>query len=181
MSENVERADHHCNSTDIPSFPVSSSCRLFVDGLLWALGMKFAVEQINNSTSLLPGVKLGYDMYDTCFEPVVALQPSLLFLTRNGTRGIGALRNYTDYQPRVTAVIGPHKSDLCLVTAKLFSFFLIPQVKDLSAEARIVLFGGEGFGSTKVSEPGSRSLNQDWSSADSSLCHGFLEGSWVGH
>lgn len=116
--------------------------------------MKFAVEQINNSTSLLPGVKLGYDMYDTCFEPLVALQPSLLFLTRNGTRGIGALHNYTDYQPRVTAVIGPHKSDLCLVTAKLFSFFLIPQVKNLSGEARIVLFSGEGFGSTKVSEPG---------------------------
>ncbi|NXK20589.1 TS1R3 protein, partial [Arenaria interpres] len=102
--------------------------RLFVDGLLWALGMKFAIDQINNSTLLLPGVKLGYDMYDTCFEPVVALQPSLLFLTQNGTTGIGVLCNYTDYQPRVTAVIGPHKSDLCLATAKLFSFFLIPQV-----------------------------------------------------
>ncbi|XP_010575702.1 PREDICTED: taste receptor type 1 member 3 [Haliaeetus leucocephalus] len=102
--------------------------RLFVGGLIWALGMKFAIDQINNSTSLLPGVKLGYDMHDTCFEPVVALQPSLLFLTRNGTTGIGVLCNYTDYQPRVTAVIGPHKSDLCLVTAKLFSFFLIPQV-----------------------------------------------------
>ncbi|GAB0198830.1 taste receptor type 1 member 3 [Grus japonensis] len=102
--------------------------RLFVDGLIWALGMKFAIDQINNSTSLLPGVKLGYDMYDTCFEPLVALQPSLLFLTQNGTTGIGVLCNYTDYQPRVTAVIGPHQSDLCLVTAKLFSSFLIPQV-----------------------------------------------------
>lgn len=104
--------------------------------------MKFAIDQINNSTSLLPGVKLGYDMHDTCFEPVVALQPSLLFLTQNGTTGIGVLCNYTDYQPRVTAVIGPHKSDLCLVTAKLFSFFLIPQVKKLSGEAQILLFGG---------------------------------------
>ncbi|NXK56534.1 TS1R3 protein, partial [Chauna torquata] len=102
--------------------------RLFVDGLIWALGMKFAIDQINNSTSLLPGVKLGYDIYDTCFEPLATLQPSLLFLTRNGTTGIGVVCNYTDYQPRVTAVIGPHKSDLCLVTAKLFSFFLIPQV-----------------------------------------------------
>ncbi|NXY72741.1 TS1R3 protein, partial [Glareola pratincola] len=111
------------------SEPTSVACeRLFVDGLIWALGMKFAIDQINNSTSLLPGVKLGYDMYNTCFEPLVALQPSLLFLTQNGTRGIGVLCNYTDYQPRVTAVIGPHKSDLCMVTAKLFSFFLIPQV-----------------------------------------------------
>lgn len=105
--------------------------------------MKFAIEQINNSTSLLPGVKLGYDMYDTCFEPVVALQPSLLFLTRNGTTGIGVLCNYSDYQPRVIAVIGPYNSDLCLATAKLFSFLLIPQVKKHSGEARILLFGGE--------------------------------------
>ncbi|NXX45772.1 TS1R3 protein, partial [Tricholaema leucomelas] len=102
--------------------------RLFLNGLIWALGMKFAIEEINNSTSLLPGVRLGYDMYDTCFEPLMALQPSLLFLTRKGTRAIGVHCNYTDYQPRVTAVIGPHKSDLCLATAKLFSFFLVPQV-----------------------------------------------------
>ncbi|NXV02324.1 TS1R3 protein, partial [Cettia cetti] len=102
--------------------------RLFTDGLIWALGMKFAIEQINNSSSLLPGITLGYDMYDTCFEPLVALQPSLLFLSRRGTTGIGVLCNYTEYQPRVTAVIGPHQSDLCLLTAKLFSSFLIPQV-----------------------------------------------------
>ncbi|TRZ09628.1 hypothetical protein HGM15179_017484 [Zosterops borbonicus] len=102
--------------------------RLFTDGLIWALGMRFTIDQINNSSSLLPGITLGYDMYDTCFEPLVALQPSLLFLTRNGTTGIGVLCNYTEYQPRVTAVIGPHQSDLCLVTAKLFSSFLIPQV-----------------------------------------------------
>ncbi|XP_009869586.1 PREDICTED: taste receptor type 1 member 3 [Apaloderma vittatum] len=111
------------------SEPTVVECeRLFVDGLIWALGMKFAIDQINNSTSLLPGVKLGYDMHDTCFEPLITLYPSLLFLARNGTTGIGVLSNYTDYQPRVTAVIGPHQSDLCLVTAELFSFFMIPQV-----------------------------------------------------
>ncbi|NWT13062.1 TS1R3 protein, partial [Vireo altiloquus] len=102
--------------------------RLFMDGLLWALGMRFAIDQINNSSSLLPGITLGYDMYDTCFEALVALQPSLLFLSRNGSTAIGVLCNYTEYQPRVTAVIGPHNSDLCQVTAKLFSSFLIPQV-----------------------------------------------------
>ncbi|KAM9521125.1 taste receptor type 1 member 3 [Guaruba guarouba] len=102
--------------------------RLYVDGLIWALGMKFAIDQINNSTSLLPGVKLGYDMYDTCFEPATTLQPSLLFLTQNSSTGIGVLCNYSDYQPRVTAVIGPYKSALCLLTAKLFGFFWIPQV-----------------------------------------------------
>ncbi|NXB99138.1 TS1R3 protein, partial [Orthonyx spaldingii] len=102
--------------------------RLFTEGLIWALGMRFTIDQINNSSSLLPGITLGFAIYDTCFEALVALQPSLLFLTRNGTAGIEVLCNYTEYQPRVSAVIGPHKSDLCLVTAKLFSSFLIPQV-----------------------------------------------------
>ncbi|NXH49268.1 TS1R3 protein, partial [Dicaeum eximium] len=111
------------------SEPTLLQCEtLFTEGLIWALAMRFAIDQINNSSSLLPGVTLGYDMYDTCFEPLVALQPSLLFLTRSGTTGIGVLCDYTDYQPHVTAVIGPHKSDLCLVTAKLFSYFFIPQV-----------------------------------------------------
>ncbi|XP_015276089.1 PREDICTED: taste receptor type 1 member 3 [Gekko japonicus] len=102
--------------------------RLYATGLVWALGMKFAVEEINNSTTLLPGIKLGYNIYDDCSEPIVALQPSLLFLTRTGSNRIGVLCNYTDYQPRVLAVIGPHSSQLCTVTAKLFSFFLIPQI-----------------------------------------------------
>ncbi|XP_008165571.2 taste receptor type 1 member 3 [Chrysemys picta bellii] len=102
--------------------------RLYASGLIWALGMKFAIDEINNSTSLLPGIKLGYEIYDTCLEPVVVIQPSLLFLTREGSTGIRVLCSYTDYQTRVTAVIGPYVSDLALITAKLFGFFLIPQV-----------------------------------------------------
>uniref|UniRef100_A0ACB8EEA8 Uncharacterized protein n=1 Tax=Sphaerodactylus townsendi TaxID=933632 RepID=A0ACB8EEA8_9SAUR len=102
--------------------------RIYTSGLIWALGMKFAVEEINNSTALLPGIELGYDIYDDCMEPIVALQPSLLFLTQKGTSSVGVLCNYTDYRTRMLAVIGPHSSELCTVTARLFSFFLIPQV-----------------------------------------------------
>ncbi|XP_061457597.1 taste receptor type 1 member 3 [Rhineura floridana] len=116
------------NETDRTLPDVYKCERLYAAGLVWALGMKFAIEEINNSTVLLPGITLGYDIYDSCMEPVVALQPSLLFLSRAGTNSIGVLCNYTDYQTRVMAVIGPHNSKLSIVTAKLFSFFLIPQV-----------------------------------------------------
>uniref|UniRef100_H9GKG7 Taste receptor type 1 member 3 n=1 Tax=Anolis carolinensis TaxID=28377 RepID=H9GKG7_ANOCA len=88
----------------------------------------FAVEEINNSTTLLPGITLGYDFYDSCMEPVVVLQPSLLFLSEMNTSSISVHCDYTDYWTRVLAVIGPHSSELSMVTAKLFSFFLIPQV-----------------------------------------------------
>ncbi|XP_027584356.1 taste receptor type 1 member 3 [Pipra filicauda] len=130
--------------------------RLNTDGLIWALGMKFAVDEINNSTSLLPGVTLGYDIYDSCFEPLVALQASLMFLTRNDTTGIGILCDSTDCQPRVTAVIGPHKSDLSLVTAKLFSTFFIPQVSYAASSEK--LSNSELFPSFYRTLPGDKNV-----------------------
>ncbi|NWQ82586.1 TS1R3 protein, partial [Columbina picui] len=139
------------------SEPTAVLCeRLSAEGLIWALGMKFAVDQINSSPELLPGVALGYDLWDTCSEPLVALQPTLLFLTQNGTTGIGVRCNYSDYQPRVTAVIGPHSSDLGLVTAKLLGSFLIPQVSYGASSER--LSNTESFPSFYRTVPGDKSL-----------------------
>ncbi|XP_025029246.1 taste receptor type 1 member 3 [Python bivittatus] len=90
--------------------------------------MKFAIEEINNSTTLLPGIVLGYDIYDNCMAPRLTLQPSLLFLAKAGTSSLGVLCDYAGYQTRVMAVVGPHSSELCTVTARLFSLFLMPQV-----------------------------------------------------
>ncbi|XP_069893177.1 taste receptor type 1 member 3 [Dipodomys merriami] len=102
--------------------------RLSSLGLFLAMAMKMAVEEINNGSALLPGVHLGYDLYDTCSEPVVTIKPSLMFLAKAGSYRIAAYCNYTKYQPRVLAVIGPHTSELALITGKFFSFFLMPQV-----------------------------------------------------
>ncbi|KAM7097805.1 taste receptor type 1 member 3 [Molossus nigricans] len=109
--------------------PNTTVCTRFSSlGLLWALAMKMAVEEINRGSTLLPGLRLGYDIFDTCSEPMVAMKPSLVFMTKAGSRDIAAHCDYTQYQPRVLAVIGPHSSELALVTGKLFSFFLMPQV-----------------------------------------------------
>nr|XP_012631855.1 taste receptor type 1 member 3 isoform X2 [Microcebus murinus] len=109
-----------------PRGPVCS--RFSALGLLWALTVTMAVEEINNGSALLPGLRLGYDLFDTCSEPVVAMKPSLMFLARTGSCDIAAYCDYTRYRPRVLAVIGPHSSELALVTGKFFSFFLVPQV-----------------------------------------------------
>ncbi|XP_053432640.1 taste receptor type 1 member 3 [Nycticebus coucang] len=109
-----------------PSSPV---CNRFSPlGLLWALAMKMAVEEINNGSTLLPGLQLGYDLFDTCSEPVVAMKPSLMFLAKAGSCSVAAYCDYARYQPRVLAVIGPHSSELALITGKFFGFFLMPQV-----------------------------------------------------
>lgn len=111
-------------------WPPTALCgpRFSALGLLWALAVKMAVEEINNGSALLPGLRLGCDLFDTCSEPVVAMKPSLMFMAKAGSCDIAAYCNYTQYQPRVLAVIGPHSSELALVTGKFFSFFLMPQV-----------------------------------------------------
>ncbi|CAJ1065283.1 uncharacterized protein LOC117773092 [Xyrichtys novacula] len=61
---------------DFTQLPVYPSCT----GLLRIPGqyaMTFAVEEINNSTTLLPGVKLGYHILDSCSRPPWALQAAL--------------------------------------------------------------------------------------------------------
>ncbi|KAM5160837.1 taste receptor type 1 member 3 [Callospermophilus lateralis] len=97
-------------------------------GLFLAMAVKMAVEEINNSSTLLPGLHLGYDLFDTCSEPMATMKPSLMFLAESGNSSIAAYCNYTQYQPRVLAVIGPHSSELALITGKFFSFLLMPQV-----------------------------------------------------
>lgn len=102
-------------------------------GLLWALAVKMAVEEINRASTLLPGLRLGYDLFDSCSEPVVAMKPSLMFMAEEGSHDVAAYCDYTGYQPRVLAVIGPHSSELAFVTGKFFGFFLMPQVRPTSA------------------------------------------------
>ncbi|XP_008150034.2 taste receptor type 1 member 3 [Eptesicus fuscus] len=109
--------------------PNTTVCtRLSSLGLLWALAMKMAVEEINRGSALLPGLRLGHDIFDTCSEPVVAMKPSLGFMAAAGSWDIAAYCDYARYQPRVLAVIGPHSTELALITGKLFGFFLMPQV-----------------------------------------------------
>ncbi|XP_018426717.1 PREDICTED: taste receptor type 1 member 3-like [Nanorana parkeri] len=97
-------------------------------GFLQAIAMKFTLEEINNSTTLLPGWTLGYEIYDTCVNTLVALHPVLLLLTKNGTEHMEMKCNLTYYRTRVIAVIGPSSNEVATVIMKLFSAFLMPQI-----------------------------------------------------
>nr|XP_006642093.1 PREDICTED: taste receptor type 1 member 3 [Lepisosteus oculatus] len=102
--------------------------RLNTYGLSRALVMKFAVDEINNTPDLLPGTRLGFEVYDSCKQASVIMRPTMLFLSEKHSRGIRVLCNYTGYSTRVLAVIGPSTSEMVSITGKLFSFFLMPQI-----------------------------------------------------
>lgn len=93
--------------------------------------MRFAVEEINNSTgpqSLLPEVKLGYQLYDICSVPAGIL--ATVDLLQQHHHSISTAKtdpNYNNSQKAV-AVIGPDSSSKSLTPAALLGAYLIPQV-----------------------------------------------------
>uniref|UniRef100_UPI0037E7B6BB taste receptor type 1 member 3 n=1 Tax=Semicossyphus pulcher TaxID=241346 RepID=UPI0037E7B6BB len=97
-------------------------------GLGLALVMKYAVDEINANQLLLPGLKLGYNIYDTCRQSAVVVKPVISFLTEKSTNALSVECNYTDYETSISAVIGPYSSEMVSVIGKLLGFFLMPQI-----------------------------------------------------
>ncbi|XP_010781076.1 taste receptor type 1 member 3 [Notothenia coriiceps] len=109
--------------------PSNISCEnLNEAGLGLALVMKYAVDEINANQILLPGMKLGYEIYDTCRESAVIVKPTISFLTAKSNKALSVECNYTDYETSISAVIGPVSSEMVSVIGKLLGFFLMPQV-----------------------------------------------------
>uniref|UniRef100_A0AAV2M3K8 Taste receptor type 1 member 3 n=1 Tax=Knipowitschia caucasica TaxID=637954 RepID=A0AAV2M3K8_KNICA len=90
--------------------------------------MKYSIDEINVNPALLPGVKLGYKIYNTCRQPAVIVQPTLSFMTSRSTQKLSVDCNYTDYDTSISAVIGPYSSEMVSIIGKLLGFFLMPQI-----------------------------------------------------
>nr|XP_055039788.1 taste receptor type 1 member 2-like [Misgurnus anguillicaudatus] len=87
--------------------------------------MRFAVEEINNSTTLLPNVSLGYDIFDHCSD--TENFPSVFsFISQNGS--IKPQEKLNSHQPKVIALIGPYGSTRAISVAPLATMDLIPLV-----------------------------------------------------
>uniref|UniRef100_A0A8C3JL38 Taste 1 receptor member 1 n=1 Tax=Calidris pygmaea TaxID=425635 RepID=A0A8C3JL38_9CHAR len=96
-------------------------------GYCMSQAMRFAVEEINNSSGLLPNVTLGYDIHDTCSEPA-NLHATLRALVEKGGRQVRVLPTFRRYRPQAVAVIGPDSSRLALTTAAVLGAFLVPEI-----------------------------------------------------
>lgn len=99
-------------------------CSFNARELRFSRAMIFAIEQINDSTELLPGIKLGYQIYDSCGSVPVAVR--VAFQLANGQDPVFYKNNCS--QSNVIAVVGESGSTPSVSISRIIGAFQIPQV-----------------------------------------------------
>ncbi|MBN3324636.1 CASR protein, partial [Atractosteus spatula] len=88
--------------------------------------MIFAIEEINNSSEILPGVTLGYRIYDSCAAIPVALKAALDLM--NGQEAVFSTNTSCTKPTFVPAIVGESGSTPSIAISRVFGPFRIPLV-----------------------------------------------------
>nr|XP_046245822.1 extracellular calcium-sensing receptor-like [Scatophagus argus] len=108
--------------------PLPLQCTSFnFRGVQYTQAMLFAIEEINNSTDLLPGISLGYKIYDVCFSVARSLTAALALA--NGNEVVSAASEAPCTRPaQVQAIMGETSSSPCMAIATVIGPFHIPVI-----------------------------------------------------
>uniref|UniRef100_A0A8C1B936 G-protein coupled receptors family 3 profile domain-containing protein n=1 Tax=Cyprinus carpio carpio TaxID=630221 RepID=A0A8C1B936_CYPCA len=94
--------------------------------LRFARALQFTVQEINNSSDLLPSITLGYHIYDTCASVPMAIKVALQLA--NGLDLVFNDTNSCAKSAAVPALVGDSTSTPAISISRLFGPFGIPQV-----------------------------------------------------
>ncbi|XP_049919008.1 extracellular calcium-sensing receptor-like [Epinephelus moara] len=94
--------------------------------LRFSRAMVFAIEEINNSTELLPGIKLGYQIYDSCASVPVAVH--VAFQLSSSQDPVFYTSDNCSHSGKVMAVVGESGSTPSISMSCIIGSFNIPQV-----------------------------------------------------
>ncbi|XP_068440218.1 extracellular calcium-sensing receptor-like [Clinocottus analis] len=106
--------------------PLRCSGRIVTRDLRFSRAMIFAIEEINNSTELLPGIKLGYQIYDSCASVPVAVH--VAFQLSSGLDPMFYTGDNCSQSGKVMAVVGESGSTPSISMSRIIGPFNIPQV-----------------------------------------------------
>ncbi|XP_027900592.1 extracellular calcium-sensing receptor-like [Xiphophorus couchianus] len=88
--------------------------------------MIFAIEEINNSTELLPGIKLGYRLFDSCVSVPVSVH--VAFQLANGQDPVVYVGDNCSQSGVVVAAVGDSGSTPSISMSRIMGSFNIPLV-----------------------------------------------------
>ncbi|XP_008275460.1 olfactory receptor CB1 [Stegastes partitus] len=117
VHERITPENFDCSDFDLSSFVRS-------------LAVMHEIEVIN-AAGILPGVRLGYLMCDTCSYPSRALQNVEHMLAINGSLDVKC--NYSDFRPRVKVIIGARYSEVSISVARLLNVYMVPLLSSSSS------------------------------------------------
>ncbi|XP_029111160.1 extracellular calcium-sensing receptor-like [Scleropages formosus] len=92
--------------------------------------MTFAIEEINNSTELLPGIRLGYQIHDSCASVSAASRAAFQLI--NGLEPAFLLGSQCSKSTTVSAVVAESGSTPSIAIARVLTPFGIAQVSHYS-------------------------------------------------
>lgn len=102
-------------------------------GLQRMAAMLYALKLVNEDPDILPGIKLGAQILDTCSVETHALEQSLEFIktimstTNDLTCADGSRASYK--RKPIVAVIGAASSQVSVMTASMLQLFRIPMIR----------------------------------------------------
>uniref|UniRef100_A0A4W6CAP1 G-protein coupled receptors family 3 profile domain-containing protein n=1 Tax=Lates calcarifer TaxID=8187 RepID=A0A4W6CAP1_LATCA len=114
------------NYTTLPEPLRLSVCSIISRELRFSRAMIFAIEEINNSTKLLPGIRLGYQIHDACASVVMAVH--VAFQLSNGLDPVFYTGDNCSQSGTVMAIIGESGSTPSISMSRVIGPFNIPQV-----------------------------------------------------